>query len=158
MRVSYLLTALPFLAVAVAAAVDEKPRSLNLTLAVEFLDLSPDLGIKLINNHPTRVKLQLTNHEPRALQIDSVGGRLWDPKKKDVSVHNLTSLKLGMSLPPTKQLEVVYPFTNDLTPQELLLILGMAVRTADGEVFAVTAFNGTVTVVEAPSSLLDPQL
>jgi hypothetical protein len=155
MRVCYLLTVLPFLAAAVA--VDEKPRALNLTVGAEFLDLTPDLGIKLINNHPTRVKLQLTNHEPRALQIDSVGGRLWDVKK-DVSIRNLTTLKVGMSLPPKKQLEVVYSLTNDLTPRDLLLNLGVAVTTADGEVFTVTAFNGTVTVVEAPSSLLDPQL
>ena len=88
--------------------------------------------------------------------MEAVGGSLWD-SGKDVAVRNLTSKKLGAEVLKDQKLEIPYEFVNEMHPRDILLNLAMVLR-FEGEIVTITAYNQTVTVVEAPTSLLDPQL
>ena len=138
---------------------------LNITLRVSFPDASNELAsvgpgnpsLKLVNGIPTRVSFDLTNLEASPIFVEAVGGSLWD-SGKDVAVRNLTSKKLGgVVVPQDQKLEIPYEFVNEMHPREILLNLAMVLR-FEGEIVTVTAYNQTVAVVEAPTSLLDPQL
>lgn len=43
-------------------------------------------------------------------------------------------------------------------PQDLILNLAMVVKTPEGRLVTLTAYNQTISIVEAPTSLLDPQM
>lgn len=56
------------------------------------------------------------------------------------------------------QIDVPYQFVTDLPEQDVLLNLQVVLLTKDNELVSATAFNGTVSIVEPDTSLLDPQL
>lgn len=43
-------------------------------------------------------------------------------------------------------------------PQDVILILALMLKTAEGRLVTLTAYNQTIAVIEAPTSLLDPQM
>ncbi|PWW79639.1 hypothetical protein C7212DRAFT_310798, partial [Tuber magnatum] len=140
-------------------------RKLNVTLQVSFSDVSNELvgvgpgnpSVKLVNGVPTRLSFNLSNFEDSPIFVEAVGGSLWD-SGKDVAARNLTSKKLGgMEVLKDQKVEIPYEFVNEMHPREILLNLAMVLR-YEGEIVTVTAYNQTVAVVEAPTSLLDPQL
>ena len=138
---------------------------LNITLRASFPDVSNELvnvgsgnpSVKLVNGIPTRVSFDLANFEASPIFVEAVGGSLWD-SGKDVAVRNLTSKKLGgVEVSKDQKIEIPYEFVNEMHPRDILLNLVMVLR-FEGEIVTVTAYNQTVVVVEAPTSLLDPQL
>ncbi|CUS15473.1 unnamed protein product [Tuber aestivum] len=140
-------------------------RKLNLTLQVHFPDVPNELvtvgsgnpSVKLVNGIPTHVSFSLANFEDSPIFVKAVGGSLWD-SGKDVAARNLTSKKLGsLEVPKGQKIEIPYEFVNEMHPREILLNLAMVLR-HEGEIITVSAYNQTVAVVEAPTSLLDPQL
>ncbi|KAG0128149.1 hypothetical protein HOY82DRAFT_489688 [Tuber indicum] len=140
-------------------------RKLNVTLQVSFPDVSNEIvsvgtgdrSVKLVNGIPTRVSFNLVNFEASSIFVEAIGGSLWD-LGKDVAVRNLTSKKLGgMEVLKDQKIEIPYEFVNEMHPREILLKLAMMLRYEE-EIVTVTAYNQTVVVVEAPTSLLDPQL
>ena len=56
----------------------------------------------------------------------------------------------------TRSLE--YIINTELHPQDLRLMLGAVVEHPEGQFSQVTAFNGTVSIVDAPISMFDPQM
>src|SRR5205807_2019324 len=120
-------------------------------------ELVSNPSVKLVNGIPTRVSFNLVNFEASPIIVEAIGGGLWD-LGKDVAVRNLTSKKLGgMEVAKDQKIEIPYEFVNEMHPREILLKLAMVLR-YEGEIVTVTAYNQTVVVVEAPTSLLDPQL
>lgn len=73
-------------------------------------------------------------------------------------VRNLTATKYGVEIPPSEKATLPYSFAMDLNPQDLRLQIIAVVQSQDGAVYQVQAFNETVSVIEAPTSILDPQV
>ncbi|RPA93520.1 hypothetical protein L873DRAFT_51198 [Choiromyces venosus 120613-1] len=139
-------------------------RKLNVTLQVTFPGVSNELNVgpgnpsvRLVNGIPTHVSFNLVNFEASPIFVEAVGGSLWDAGK-DVAVRNLTSKQLGgVEVAHGQKVEIPYEFVNEMHPREILLNLAVILR-YEGEIVTVTAYNQAVAVVEAPTSLLDPQL
>jgi hypothetical protein len=80
----------------------EKQRSLNVSLSIEFIDMPQELGVKLVNGNPTKVKVAMTNLEENALFVEALGGSLWD-LKQGKAIKTLPNLKVGMSVAHDQQ-------------------------------------------------------
>jgi hypothetical protein len=72
-------------------------------------------------------------------------------------VRNLTTSRYELDIPAGEKASLTYNFVTDLNPQDLNLNL-IAVVSSKGAVYQLQAFNGTVSVVEAATSLFDPQM
>jgi len=131
-----------------------KFKDLNINVTVDFLNESP-LGVKLVNGEPTKVNVGFSNGGEDPLTVEYVGGSLWDANKP---IKNFTAAKLGTNVPSKQKVDLPYQFVADMDEQELLLHIGVVFTTLQGELVTVSAFNGTVAIVEPDSSLLDPQL
>lgn len=59
---------------------------------------------------------------------------------------------------PQPQIDLTYQFTTEMHPQDLILNLAMMLKTPEGRLITFTAYNQTISVIEAPTSLLDPQM
>ncbi|KAF2434039.1 hypothetical protein EJ08DRAFT_646910 [Tothia fuscella] len=111
-------------------------------------------GVKLVNGHATQAVLSVKNNEADPILVRVIGGALL--QSADI-VRNLTIAKYGVQIPPGANQSLTYNFATVLKPQDLTLYLSAIVN--KGEVsYQIPAFNGTVTIVEAPISLFDPQI
>lgn len=121
-------------------------------------------GIKLINGRPTKALFDFTNNEPEPVQVAFVAGALLNPEPLAPKlppwaavVRNLTTTRYEVDIPAGEKASLTYNFVTDLNPQDLNLNL-IAVITSNGGVYQLQAYNGTVSVVEAETSLFDPQM
>lgn len=123
-------------------------------------------GIKLVNGHPTQSVLSISNNEAAPVTVNFIGGSLWTPSSSLTTppttgqiIRNLTAVKYNVEIPAGQKESLAYTFSSPvLAPQELRLNLAAAVTDTKGTVHTVQAFNETVTVVEAETSLFDPQI
>ncbi|KIW03691.1 hypothetical protein, variant 2 [Verruconis gallopava] len=100
--------------------------------------------------------LTFNNKETEPVRVQIVGGSLWDIKA-DTIVRNLTAIPYNVEVPAGSEQSLTYNFATELHPQDLRLYLAALVT--KGEMgFQVSAYNGTVSVVEAPLSFFDPQM
>lgn len=113
-------------------------------------------GIKLVNGHATQAVLSVVNQDPTPVRVQLVGGSLWD-LRTDQAVRNLTAIPYNIEIPGGANESLTYNFATELHPQDLRLVLA-ALVTKDKLAYQVPAFNGTVSVVEAPLSFFDPQM
>ena len=111
-----------------------------------------------MNNLATRVLLSIENKEAEAIAVRMIGGSLWLPDRSDVSYRNLSSASVNVVVPPGEVASTEYKFVLDLHPQDLRLMMAAVVEHPAGKFHQVTAHNATVSVVEAPISLFDPQM
>jgi hypothetical protein len=139
-------------------------RNLAVKADVKFPD-SEVFGVKLINGRATRASLDFTNEEPEPVEIAIIGGALvtLDPLPPGAHpntgiVRNLTSMKYGVSIPAGEKHNVPYSFTIDMNPQELRLQIMAIVQGQDGNIYQIQAFSETVSIVEPPTSIFDPQM
>lgn len=90
-----------------------------------------------------------------------IGGSLWTleaPGKPEPHiVRNLTTVQYNVEVPAGTNQSLTYNFAQELYPQDLRLLLG-AVVDRGAQAFQVPIHNSTVTVVEAPFSIFDPQM
>jgi hypothetical protein len=121
-------------------------------------------GIKLVNGRPTKALVDFTNHEQGPIQVAFIAGALLNPEPLAPElppwaavVRNLTTSKYELDIPAGEKASLTYNFVTDLNPQDLNLNL-IAVIASKGAVYQVQAFNGTVSVIEAATSLFDPQM
>ncbi|TVY50331.1 Increased recombination centers protein 22 [Lachnellula cervina] len=155
---------------AAAAPVEEElespPTTPNLAVSVSAsFPASEVFGVKLINGHATQALLGFSNDEPEAVQIAVIGGALTTlqplapgtPASAAI-IRNLTGTRYDVEIPAGEKLTLPYTFTADLNPQDLRLNLMAVVMSKAGEVYQVQAFNETVSVVEAATSIFDPQI
>lgn len=75
-----------------------------------------------------------------------------------VAVRNLTATRLGVEIPAGESESLTYSFATELHPQDLNLALVMMLQNAENQIFTKVVYNETVSVVEAPVSIFDPQM
>ena len=134
----------------------------NLKVAVSAsFPQSEIFGIKLVNGHPTQAVLSFENSEPNPINIVFVGGSLWTPPMSPQGqqlVRNLTAIRYNVEIPAGEKESLTYSFATEMHPQDLTLSLVSVVSDHQGAFYTMQAFNETVSVVEAPTSILDPQM
>lgn len=134
------------------------------TLAVKVTAQFPSseiFGIKLVNGHPTQALLSFTNDEPETIGISFIGGNLWTMPmagQKPQIIRNLTTTRYNIEIPAGQSETISYSFATELHPQDLKLNLATVVTDIEGTPYTVQAFNETVSVVEADTSIFDPQM
>jgi hypothetical protein len=112
--------------------------------------------VKLVNGHATQAVLSVVNTESEPVRVHMVGGSLWD-LQTNRNVRNLTAASYNVDIPAGQNQSLTYNFATELHPQDLRLFLAALVT--KGQIgYEVPAFNGTVSVVEAPLSIFDPQM
>ncbi|KAF2667041.1 hypothetical protein BT63DRAFT_427460 [Microthyrium microscopicum] len=133
---------------------------LKVAAEVTFPD-SEVFGIKLVNGRPTTAHFAIHNGEEQPVTISMIGGSLWPLDVTELTaagpVRNLSTTTYNTEIAPAGNLSLTYKFATELHPQDLRLLLAGIVKDQNGVQFQLEAFNGTVSVVEAPLSLFDPQ-
>jgi len=91
-----------------------------------------------------------------------IGGSLWSlgatDLKKTEAVRNLSSTTYTQEIAPQSEATLTYKFTTELHPQDLQLLLAGLFEDKSRNAFQLEGFNGTVSIVEAPISIFDPQM
>lgn len=138
----------------------EKP--LNVGVNVSFPD-AEIFGVKMVNGRPTRALLSVTNNEDTEVSVLVGLGALLTPSDvpgapdPPVVVRNLTGTKFGTVIPPKSKETLTYAFSTVMHPQDLTLELKTVVSRGQS-LYTLTVFRETVSVVEAPVSIFDPQM
>jgi predicted amino acid racemase len=114
-------------------------------------------GIKLVNNEPTRATISFNNSETFPLTLAFAVGQLSSPQT-GVIVRNLTAVQYSKQVPAQGSLEVIYTFTTEMHPQDLNLRIVAMMLDQGGSIYSVPVMEETVSIVEAPTSLFDPQM
>nr|POF14387.1 hypothetical protein CFP56_76494 [Quercus suber] len=136
-------------------------------IAVEITTLFPDaevFGVKLVNGKATRAILDVANKEAEPISLLLVGGSLMTPSDQPGApdppqiLKNLTATKFSLSIPAGQKESINYAFTTDMHPQNLKLNLIAMLQDSKGTVYTKPIFNETVSIVEAPVSIFDPQM
>ncbi|KAF1941491.1 hypothetical protein EJ02DRAFT_347818 [Clathrospora elynae] len=140
------------------AVAEPQTPNLNVAVAVSFPQ-SEIFGVKLINGHATEARLSISNKEPTPIGVTIVGGSLIEEVGgKSQIVRNLTSQRYSIEIPAGAEETVPYKFSTDVHPRALRLQLVTILRDSNKVLHTVSAYNETVTVLEAPTSFFDPQI
>ena len=121
--------------------------------------------MKLVNGHATQAILDFTNNEKTPVNVALIGGALSSLQPLAPGAHpssliirNITGTRYNVEIPSTAKLTLPFTFTTDLHPTDLRLNIVAVVTDKAGTVYQVQAFNETVSVVEAATSIFDPQM
>lgn len=116
-------------------------------------------GVKLVNGHPTEARLSIKNEEPTSVGVAIVGGSILDDAGAETRIlRNLTSQKYSLQIPAGEEQTVTYSFSTEMHPQNVRLQLVTVLTDGKQNAYTVSAYNETVSIVEAPTSFLDPQM
>jgi len=123
------------------------------------------LGVKLVNGRPTKAVIEVTNQDANPIQVAFVSGSLNTLKElpedspRYVSiVRNLTAVQYNIEVPAGEKKELPFSFAQDMQPQEVRIQLQALVSDSTGHLHEVLVHNGSASIVEAPTSFLDPQM
>jgi len=144
---------------------DAPPKSgrLNVEVSASFPS-SEIFGVKLVNGHPTVAVLSISNNEPAPVDFIYIGGSLLTPigvpgaPNPPQVMRNLTAQKYAVTIPAGEQETLTYSFATEMHPQDLTLMLAAVLKNKEGALFTNQFFNETVSIVEAPTSIFDPQI
>ncbi|KAL7797475.1 hypothetical protein V8C37DRAFT_276916 [Trichoderma ceciliae] len=147
-----------------AADFGKQPATLNADVRTTFPD-SDILGVKLVNGRPTTALIEVTNKEDGPIQVVFANGALWSTKDlpEDIPayqgiVRNLTAVQYSLEIEAGETKSIPYSFALDMTPQDVRLRLLAVFTNTKGDVFQIPAYDGETSIVEAPTSFLDPQI
>ena len=123
-------------------------------------------GVKLINGRATKALVQFTNNEKEPVKVSTIGGQLSSLKPlapgapaNAALIRNLTNTRYDVEIPAQEKKTLTYSFTTDLSPQDLrLTLVAIVTGGAAKEAYQIRAFNGNVGVVDAATSIFDPQM
>ena len=141
----------------------ENPSS-SPTIAVKVSVQFPSseiFGIKLVNGHSTQALLSFTNDEPEPVGVSFIGGNLWtlpQGSQKPQVLRNLTTTRYNVEILSGQSESISYNFVTELHPQDLKLNLATVITDSEGTPYTLQAFNETVSIVEADTSIFDPQM
>ncbi|RFU80898.1 translocon-associated, alpha subunit [Trichoderma arundinaceum] len=140
------------------------PATLNADIRTSFPD-SDILGVKLVNGRPTTALIEVTNKEEGPIQVIFANGALWTTKDlpEDAPayqgiVRNLTTVQYSLEIESGETKSIPYSFALDMNPQDVRLRLLAVFTNNKGDIFQVPAYDGETSIVEAPTSFLDPQI
>ncbi|TQV99074.1 hypothetical protein V2A60_004569 [Cordyceps javanica] len=144
----------------------EAPAPAELKASVTATFPEADLiGLRLVNGKPTRAVLEVTNNDDGPIQVAFVSGSLTSdkPLPDDAPLYqsilrNLTASQYNLPVAAGQSAQVPYAFALDMQPQDVRVQLTALLTDSKGGIFPVVAYNGTASVVEAPTSFLDPQI
>ncbi|KAL8418473.1 hypothetical protein RB594_001893 [Gaeumannomyces avenae] len=153
-------------------AKDAPPAPAAPQLKVDVATTFPEadiFGIKLVNGRPTKAVVEITNNEDGPLRVSFVGGALGRPdqppagaagddKPAPPALRNLTAVKYDVEVPAGDKRSLTYSFTLDMQPQDVRVDLVAVVSNAKGQTFQVPAHSDKASIVEPPTSFLDPQI
>ena len=121
--------------------------------------------MKLVNGRPTKAVVEVTNHEEEPITVAFVGGTLQStqelPEDAPISagiLRNLTTVRYEAVIPSGEKQSIPYSFVLDMLPQDVKLQLTGVVVTSANNLYQVEIYNNVVSIVEAPTSFLDPQM
>lgn len=107
----------------------------------------------------------MTNNEAGPIQLALVSGALTSDKPLAADapayegiLHNLTAAQYNLAVDAGKTEAIPYSFALDMQPQDVRVQLMAVLADDKGGIFSLPAFNGTASIVEAPTSFLDPQM
>ena len=100
--------------------------------------------------------LSVSNQEVEPIRIAIVGASLQDLRTDEI-VRNLTTQQYNVEIPAGTNQSLTYNFATELHPRDLRLVIAALVTKGEYG-FQQIAFNGTVSVVEAPFSIFDPEM
>ncbi|KAH6892053.1 hypothetical protein B0T10DRAFT_604847 [Thelonectria olida] len=122
-------------------------------------------GVKLVNGRPTKALIEVTNHDSSPIQLALVGGALVSTKQQPEDapayasiVRNLTSVQYNLEIEAGEKKELPFAFSQDMNPQDVYVQLVALLTDPKGGVHQIQAANATASIVEAPTSFLDPQI
>ncbi|KAK7516497.1 hypothetical protein IWZ03DRAFT_415022 [Phyllosticta citriasiana] len=135
--------------------VEEQP-NLNVGISASFPDAEV-FGVKLVNGHPTRAILDVKNEEEDPVHVQFIGGALYTPDT-GINVRNLSVSKYNVAVGSQGSVSLTYSFQTEMHPQDLRLTLIAVIRDTNESFYTFQAYNETVSIVEAPTSIFDPQI
>ncbi|CAG8063322.1 unnamed protein product [Penicillium nalgiovense] len=142
-------------------AADNENAEAEVTLAVSAqasFPASEIFGIKLVNGHPTQALIAISNDEPNPITVNFVGGSLRNPDDQTQIVRNLTATRYAIEVPAGEKETISYSFATEMHPQDLQMTLSAIISDSEGRLLPILAHNGTVSIVEADTSIFDPQI
>ncbi|KAI1377252.1 hypothetical protein F4677DRAFT_415721 [Hypoxylon crocopeplum] len=136
---------------------------LNAEVVASFPDADDIFGVKLVNGRPTKAVIDVTNNEDEPILVAFMGGQLLNPKNLGADpmaavVRNLTTVRYEATIPAGEKQSLPYSFILDMQPQDLRLQLVAVVSNSANQIFQVGVYDQTVSIVEAPTSIFDPQI
>lgn len=151
----------------VSPADDSVPSSqskLKATLKTTFPDADV-LGVRLVNGRPTKALIDITNNEDGPIQVAFLAGFVANPKELPEGtpayqsiLRNLTAVQYNHAIEAGETKSFPYSFALDMQPQDVKLQLAAVLTSAKGQLHQVMAHEGQASIVEAPTSFLDPQI
>ena len=133
--------------------------AINLTTTFPSAEV---FGIKLVNGQRNDAVISLKNNEPQPITLQLVGGSLWSPdfgeKSPSQLVRNLTTIPYRTEVPAGEAETFRYGIQMEMHPVDLVLKLGAVLSDEEQNFYSMSAFEGNVSVVERPTSWLDPQV
>jgi hypothetical protein len=70
----------------------------------------------------------------------------------------LTAVQYNIEVPAGEKKELPFSFAQDMQPQDVRIELSALVTDSTGNLHEVLVHNGSASIVEAPTSFLDPQM
>ncbi|KAI1153640.1 hypothetical protein F4825DRAFT_246472 [Nemania diffusa] len=122
-------------------------------------------GVKLVNGRPTKAVIDITNNEDEPIQVAFIGGQLMTPQELSPEtpayaavLRNLSTVQFQATIPAGEKQSLPYSFVLDMQPQDVRLHLIGVIMGGSNQVFTVGVYDEIVSIVEAPTSFLDPQI